>query len=772
MIQFTYIPNPSWVIGGAAVIVALLWWSYRRAKGKPKTPLKLALIGLRCLAIAAVILCLLDPQWVETIKHEQKSRMAVVLDTSRSMSIHDVSKDRLSAAKEWVTKKVIPLAPAGLKLSTYTFDQTLAPLAAVDSASPTGAVTALADSLENLLAVPNEDPLTGVIVLSDGIDNSNRTPEHVAKLYRRKGIPIHTVTVGTTNEMRDIVLENVQVKRAVPNEAPTRLTLTLRSPGYAGKNVPIQIRGQKDVVAVQEVKLNGGIQKIEMDLTPRQKGFNIYEATIPTQTGEWLATNNRRQFGLEVVDPTIRVIYMEGTPQQSSSPMPEWKYLKDALESDPNIKVKTLYRQFGNNGQYLNTVDADPTTGEKIFPVEHPTKGFPRTLAGLLDYDVVIHSDIKKESFSAEQLQNIARLVEEYGGGFVMIGGNSAFGKGGYHRTILDRIIPVAMERESDSQAHQFRPRVPRMAILHPIMNIGGSPAESEMIWGRKFPALYGYNRVDHAKPGAIVLAENPAYQNEYGPGLLLAVQEIGKGRSMAFTSDTTRTWGRDFETMWGEPIRKNAPLSEYNCDARYYRQFWVNAIRWLANGKVGRTNNPVTLELAQSYCVPGDTIQATIKVRDNELNELSNAEIRLVLAAKGQTNQSVQAHYDASSQCYRAELRPSAAGSFLVTAIASKKGAKLGDDRQLLVAEAADVEMSDLRARPEFMKTLARDSGGETYSLPGHENASPAYVFAKIPPPTIEYRRKAFWDKAGWMTLILALLGTEWALRRVRGLA
>ena len=77
-------------------------------------------------------------------------------------------------------------------------------------------------------------------------------------------------------------------------------------------------------------------------------------------------------------------------------------------------------------------------------------------MAGLLEYDVVIHSDIKKESFSPEQLQNIAKLVEQHGGGFVMIGGNSAFGKGGYHQTVLDRIIPVAMEQASDSQGRRF----------------------------------------------------------------------------------------------------------------------------------------------------------------------------------------------------------------------------------------------------------------------------------------------------------------------------
>jgi uncharacterized membrane protein len=772
MIQFTYLPSWPWIACGAALVLIIFALSYRRAKGKPTAALRLLLILLRALAIAAIVVCILDPQWVETIKHQPKSRLALLLDTSRSMSVRDVPRDRLSAAKDWVHKNIDQKTPAGVTVSAFNFDHSLAPLPALDSASPTGSVTAVSDALETLLAVPNQDPLTGVVLLSDGVDTTSNDPERVARLYRRKGIPIHTVTLGTTNETRDIIIENVQVKRAVPNEAPTRLALTLRAPGYKDKTVPIQIRRQKETIAVQEVRLTGAPQNVEIEITPRQKGFHIYEASIPSQAGEWLTNNNRRLFGLEVVDPTINVIYMEGTPQQQASPMPEWKYLKDALESDPNIKVKTLYRQFGNNGQFLNTLDSDPTTGEKIFPVEHPTKGFPRTLAGLLEYDVVIHSDIKKESFTSEQLHNIARLVEEYGGGFVMIGGNSAFGKGGYHRTVLDHIIPVAMEQEFDSDARLIKLRVPSAAYSHPIMSIGSTREETEMIWTRKFPHLYGCNRVDRAKPGAIVLAEDPSYRNAYGAGLLMAVQEIGKGRSMAFTSDTTRSWGRDFETTWGEPVRKGQPLSEYNCDSRYYRHFWVNAIRWLATGKLGRTNNPVTLELAKSYCAPSDTINARVKVRDKDLREISKADVSLFLSLGTKTNAPIKAPYDSLARAYVADLHPGQPGEFIVTAIAKGSGTILGDDRQLLVSEATDLEMADFRARPDTMAAIARASGGKTHSLTNQDTTIANTLFANVPPPNIEYRRTPIWNKWLVLTGILGLLTLEWSLRRLRGLA
>ncbi|HTL18478.1 MAG TPA: glutamine amidotransferase [Patescibacteria group bacterium] len=770
MIRFTYMPEFKWLLISATLSAAAVVLSYTWAKGKASRWLRIGLASLRWIIITALVMCLLDPQWIEAIKHQQQSRLAVLLDTSRSMGIKDIPQGRLPAAKQWLDAQ-FGKSPGNIDVEFYTFDQALARLPSLGTAAAKGDASGLGDALQGVLAMPSDDPLVGVVICSDGIENVRRDPEAVARLYHRKGIPIHALTVGTTNDVQDIIIENVQVKRAVPNQAPTRIGVAIRSAGYQGLSVPVQIFHANKLITSQSVKLKDGSQRVELDFTPKERGFQVYEVKIPSQAGEWLATNNRRIFGLEVLDPTIRVIYMEGTPQQASSPMPEWKYLKDALESDKNIKVKTLYRQFGNSGQFLNTIDADPETGEQIYPVEHPTRGFPRTLPELLNYDVIIHSDIRTDSFTAEQLQNMARLVEEFGGGFVMIGGNSAFGKGGYHRTILDRIIPVAMEQDNDSLARPITMKVPQLALNHPVMAIGSTREETEEIWTEKFPRLYGCNLVDRAKPGAVVLGVDTAARNQYGARLLLAVQNIGKGRSMAFTSDTTRSWGRDFETIWGEPINPALPLTERNCDSRYYRQFWVNAVRWLAAGRIGKTNNPVVLELAESYCSIGERVAASIKVAGNDLAPVAGADVTLCLSTTGQTNVYIKAGYDRVSQCYEADLAPAHDGTFTVTAAASLNKKKLGEDRQLLVCESGDREMADLRARPDLMGELSRISGGQTLTLAG-DSSQVSKVFGTPVPASVEYHHTPLWDKWWWLGIILLLLTIEWSVRRLTGMA
>ncbi len=767
MTEFAHVPDGRWLAAVALAAMAIVGTSHAFARGPRGAAVRVAGATLRLLAIAILGVCLLEPRRVEKVLHPHRVRLALLLDTSRSMATADVRGGRLAVARDWANAHLLRGLPAGVEVVPLAFGDRVSPATNLAALGATGSATAIAGALSSVLAAPGEDPLTGVVLLSDGIETAGQSPESIARQFKRRGIPVHTVGVGTTNETRDVVLEQVVVKRAVANEAPTRVALRLRSPGFGGSNVVVQIRRGREVQAAKAIRLNGTTQAADIEFVPRGKGFQVFEVAVAPQPGEWLEANNRRQFGIEVVDPTLRVLYMEGTPQQAESPMPEWKYLKDALQSDRNIKVKVLYRQFGNNGRLLNTADTDPATGERVYPVEHPTEGFPKTLEQLLEYDVVIHSDIRRDSFDVGQLDNMAKLVEQHGGGFVMIGGNSAFGRGGYHQTVLDRIIPIAMEGASDNVASPVRLQVPPNAWTHPLVAIGVDAADTRRIWTERFPTLYGYNRVERAKPGATVLGTGD------DDVVLLAVQEVGHGRTMAFTSDTTRSWGRDFETLWGEPIRRDQALDESNCDSRHYRSFWVNAVRWLAAGKAGRTNQPVVLELSEGHAQPGDPLAANIRVRDTAQHDVATAEVSLFLSGGGVTNQPVgTARYDAASRSYRANLVVPPAGTHVVAARAALRGSPLGEDRELLVSEFVDREISDLRARPDVMEGIARASGGESFSAASDPGDALRKVLAGVPPPTEEFRRTPLWDKPAWLLAVLGLLSLEWSLRRWRGLA
>src|SRR5215831_8994174 len=105
-------PELKWLLLSATLSAAAVVLSYTWAKGRANKWLRLGLAGLRWVIITGLVLCLLDPEWIEAIKHQQKSRLAVLLDTSRSMGTKDIPQGRLAATKQWLQSEFATTAPA------------------------------------------------------------------------------------------------------------------------------------------------------------------------------------------------------------------------------------------------------------------------------------------------------------------------------------------------------------------------------------------------------------------------------------------------------------------------------------------------------------------------------------------------------------------------------------------------------------------------------------------------------------------------------------
>ncbi len=277
------------------------------------------------------------------IRHYQPAHIAVLVDTSRSMGLDEGGLTRLDLARNWVKNEL--KVPANFRVSYYGFNTNLFRLDNLAAATPAGDGTAFAETLESLSAATLLDPPASVVLLSDGADNALRSPEAIARAFGARKIPIHTVALGGTNDPPDIVVENIQVRRTLWNQGTTRAIVTLRSPGFAGRTAPLRILKGNEVLAERDVELAGNSQRVEIEFTPRQPGFQTFAAEIPVQPGERLTDNNRREFGLTVVDQKLRVIYMEATgdadgASSRSFSSTRWK-TRRAFRSRPSMSSKT-----------------------------------------------------------------------------------------------------------------------------------------------------------------------------------------------------------------------------------------------------------------------------------------------------------------------------------------------------------------------------------------------------------------------------------------------
>ncbi len=141
------------------------------------------------------------------------------------------------------------------------------------------------------------------------------------------------------------------------------------------------------------------------------KRYRVQLGAVPGATlQDRFASNNQALLPL-FARGRPRILYIEGETAAKG-------YLSQALARE-NIEVET-------RGPY----------------------GLPGHAKDLLGFDLVLMSDVSATLVSQAQMVAIESYVRDYGGGFIMAGGENSFGSGGYQGTQLEKILPVRFEQE------------------------------------------------------------------------------------------------------------------------------------------------------------------------------------------------------------------------------------------------------------------------------------------------------------------------------------
>ena len=119
-------------------------------------------------------------------------------------------------------------------------------------------------------------------------------------------------------------------------------------------------------------------------------------------------------------------------------------------------------------------------------------------------------------------------------------------------------------------------------------------------------PAFTGTNLTNRLKPAATALGLSDREIPGSGIVTVFSCQSFGRGRTFAMATDTTRDWGVDFERIWGEG------------DNRYFRKFWRNVVRWLAENSAG-SNRRLQAEIDKNIYRPGQPISIAVHAFDEE---------------------------------------------------------------------------------------------------------------------------------------------------------
>ena len=168
----------------------------------------------------------------------------------------------------------------------------------------------------------------------------------------------------------------------------------------------------------------------------------------------------------------------------------------------------------------------------------------PATIEQWKKFDVIILGDLDSSFLAKPQQSAIEQAVSE-GAGLLMIGGQNNFGPGGYKDSPIEKALPVLVgELAAAQEKNEFIPQLTAEGLTHPAME-----GLSRLVHRR--PAAASRAAISRTLRGNVVVAKrqerrrDPAHSPrktgpDGKPGIVLAIQRYGKGRSAAFTADTT----------------------------------------------------------------------------------------------------------------------------------------------------------------------------------------------------------------------------------------
>ena len=729
-----------------------------------------ALMCLRCAAILALLLVLFKPVVsISADADENKARLPILVDRSGSMGTTDQAgvPDRYVQVIQMLKTQRERLG-RHFRPSWYHFAQGLQRSDGLESLAkltPSGKGTDgtnLAAAIRGATADHNRSELPGVLLLTDGIHNASEPAGDAAV---EAGVPVYTVGVGSPNETlagrRNLRLLDADAPLEVVKNNVTTVTVRVKMTGLA--SVPAEVRllaGDSDQpVDTQPLRTDKNVATVTAKLkwTPRDAPGEAGEAgdadvrklriVIPLNPAEVVKDDNQGELHVLVIEPRIRVLYVEGTIR------PEYKYLRRLLDSDPNVEFMALVRISGNKFWGQGSI-----SGRKF-------TALPRTAEDFGLVDVLILGDLDRTFFSGAQISRVRRFVND-GGGLVMLGGYNSFGPGGYGGTDIEAALPVVTGTRT--QAQETTPFVPRLTAAgkaHPILDgldgffygPGGQRPDAGL---PKLPDLRGCVTVVRGKPAAQVLAVHPTRRNAVGSLIVMAVQQFGAGRSAAFTPDTTWRWYLPLQGMSAE-----SP----------YRRFWSQTIRWLARAETkSRLSAPAAvLRVSASHIDFGKSVRILARVQDQkgQATNTASASCTIIPDKTGVQAEALELALRGAG-VFEGVYRPPADGKYTIKLTAvdsaaqtlgtdelklsvaprSSETARLARDREdrLLrnIAERSEGRFADISALPEMVDLIVRHQKARTGQAPEGDDY-------------------ALYDFTTLFIAFVVLLTAEWLLRR-----
>jgi uncharacterized membrane protein len=742
-------PLSPWAL--AALFVLIFAGAVLAGAGLGKEPdprRRLLLWALRIGAGLAAAFFVLEPGIRNLQVAQVKNRIAVLVDRSASMGFPVEAKGVSRSAQVADYLDSIATQLAGLRdrftVELYGFDPELSPVTpeGLRQQAPRGPKTDLLSALRAVKAgdqASSSKKLSGILLFSDGADNVELASGVAGKarsILSDFQIPVSTFLVGKES-FKDLAIDQVKVDDFAFVRNSIAVEVEVRGRGFKGQNVPVVLRREGQTVASKSIHLrtDNDTQIVTFSVSPDQTGRFVYTASVPVFPEEVVTENNTLSFALKVIRDRVRVLLVVGRPSWDE------RFLRFLLRQDANVDLVSFFilRTLGDEPNVASDRELSliPFPNDEIFDAKLDT------------FDVVIFQNFGYTDPSLS-IAPFERNIERYvynGGALAMIGGDHAFGEGRSFFPMLGQALPVEPAGRP-AALDSFKPRLTPEGLRHPVTAFFQGFSTTESAWN-SLPAVPGAN-LTRAKPGATVLLDHPFQTVDGRNAPVLALWEYGRGRAMALTVDSSWYWA--------------FPAHAGGSPSHLYDRFWGNALRWLVRDPDLTT---LTVTADPPSVEPGRPVGVVVAARTPDYQAAGDAHVKVDLFnVKSQRVVATQMGTTGPDGVARLEFSPPEPGAYKLFGSGKKGEKSLGEGEDAVAVRALGPELSDASVRPDILEQIARATSGAAYRLPMD-------FLPKLPlldPPVVEVGRskdEPLWDRWYYLVALVALLGTEWFLRR-----
>ena len=555
---------PLFVVGLAAVGLLVLWM-YRRDAAEVPFGVGVVLATLRLGALAAMAAAYLD--FERTAEHEIvfPSRVAVLVDSSASMTLddaapgddasgdrgnagtrgsraqraldvldrgallesltamHEVSVWRFDAdAESLVVLPVRKSAPETAQESQESQENHVAGSAGIpwrERLAPSGFETRIGETLVRVIDQEPDGVLAGVIMLSDGANNAGLDPAAACASLAQARVPVFAIGIGSERLPTNVRIADILAPSRVFPGDRFAVTAYLQAQGFAGQTVKVELSemaadtntpNDREGEAIGTG--NGRVGRL-IDATEVVLGANGDLSAVRFDVSG-LEFPGRRTLLVRVVPPAA-----DRTPTDN----------RQSAEIEVVDRItQVLLMAGGPSRQYQfmrNVLERDKSfavdvlLGTGAVGVSQDARRildvFPATADELAAYDVIIGFDYDWRRLDPAAQSRLERWVARESGGLVLIAGNIFMDTwlADPQTAVLRNLHPVELKRSSQRILEEpagFEEPLPlvfsRDGQEAEFLWLGASRIASQTVWS-EFKGVFACYDATMAKPGATVYA-------------------------------------------------------------------------------------------------------------------------------------------------------------------------------------------------------------------------------------------------------------------------